>query len=146
MPHPLHGDRQVLKKADRYSLIKCKVTTFRILSWWTTNVAEISLPGIWIWFQLTGRDKSHDSLYKRVWIKCPWQTIEFGSQKNDSQHFIDPAQSTGINLTVLHGIGLQELFKHHSVLTHFSSGNSNTQWHKCLQKKQQIIFSYHFYW
>lgn len=29
---------------------------------------QISLPGIWIWLQLTGRDNTHDLLYKRVWI------------------------------------------------------------------------------
>ena len=55
-------------------------------------------------------------------------TIKLCGHQYDWKDFIYPTQSAGIYLTELQSPGLQKLFKHHSVLTHFTRSYTNTKW------------------
>lgn len=59
----------------------------------------------------------------RMWDN--WD-VELGGHKQDGYHFVDAAESAGIDLTDVDCAACEELLEHDTVLAHFSCGDADT--------------------
>src|SRR5271170_4100608 len=54
------------------------------------------------------------------------KSIKLSCHQKDSEYFVDSTETASINLRIVYCLCLEKLFPHHSVLTLFTSRNTNT--------------------
>lgn len=51
---------------------------------------------------------------------------EFGRKEENGYDFVHPCKATGVDLTIVDGISLEQLFEHDSIVTMFAGGHADS--------------------